>query len=49
MLSTLAVFITASQTEVDGFKEAITLVKGAKTSTAFSYAISQHKNYQREA
>ncbi|KAH0019445.1 CAT2 catalase, partial [Aureobasidium melanogenum] len=41
--------VTASQTEVNGFKEAITLVKGAKDfTTAFSYAISQHKNYQRE-
>jgi catalase len=41
--------VTAAQTEVSSFKEAVTLVKGAKDfATAFSYAISQHKNYQRE-
>ena len=41
--------VTAAQTEVGSFKEAVTLVKGAKDfATAFSYAISQHKNYQRE-
>ncbi|KAK6007205.1 hypothetical protein QM012_006213 [Aureobasidium pullulans] len=41
--------VTAAQTEVNSFKEAINLVKGAKDfTTAFSYAISQHKNYQRE-
>ncbi|THX60164.1 catalase [Aureobasidium pullulans] len=41
--------VTAAQTEASTFKEAIDLVKNAKDfSSAFSYAISQHKNYQRE-
>jgi catalase len=41
--------VTAAQTEANSFKEAIQLVKGAQDfTTAFSYAISQHKNYQRE-
>ncbi|CAD0106437.1 unnamed protein product [Aureobasidium uvarum] len=41
--------VTAAQTEVNSFKEAVNLIKGAKDfTTAFSYAISQHKNYQRE-
>ncbi|CAC9891233.1 unnamed protein product [Aureobasidium pullulans] len=41
--------VTAAQTEASTFKDAIDLVKNAKDfSSAFSYAISQHKNYQRE-
>ncbi|TIA43000.1 catalase [Aureobasidium pullulans] len=41
--------VTAAQTEASTFKDAINLVKNAKDfSSAFSYAISQHKNYQRE-
>ncbi|KAI5209584.1 catalase [Aureobasidium subglaciale] len=41
--------VTIAKTEVNSFKDTVELVKGAKDfTTAFSYAISQHKNYQRE-
>ncbi|KAI5274610.1 catalase [Aureobasidium subglaciale] len=41
--------VTIGKTEANSFKDTVDLVKGAKDfTTAFSYAMSQHKNYQRE-
>lgn len=41
--------VTAAQAEADSFKESVQLAKGAKdVASAFSYAISLHKNFQRE-
>lgn len=41
--------VTAAQVEAHSFKEAINMAKGAKDFlSAYTYAISQHKNYDRE-
>ncbi|KAI5208855.1 hypothetical protein AUEXF2481DRAFT_30944 [Aureobasidium subglaciale EXF-2481] len=41
--------VTIGKTEAISFKDTVELVKGAKDfTTAFSYAMSQLKNYQRE-
>lgn len=41
--------VTAAQVEAHSFKEAINLARGAKDFLgAYTYAISQHKNYDRE-
>jgi catalase len=41
--------VTASQVEPNSFKEAVKIAKGAKDFlNAYTYAISQHKNYDRE-
>jgi catalase len=41
--------VTAAQVQPDSFKEAIKMAKGAKDFIdAYTYAISQHKNFDRE-
>jgi catalase len=41
--------VTAAQVEPHSFKEAVNMAKGAKDFlSAYTYAISQHKNYDRE-
>jgi len=41
--------VTVSQVHADGFKENIKMVKGASNFVAaYAYAISQHKNFDRE-
>jgi len=41
--------VTASQVQPESFKEVVKIAKGAKDFiTAYTYAISQHKNYDRE-
>jgi catalase len=41
--------VTASQTKPESFKEAIQMVKGAKEFIdAYTFAISQHRNFDRE-
>ncbi|KAF2751416.1 catalase-domain-containing protein [Sporormia fimetaria CBS 119925] len=41
--------VTAAQVEPHGFKETLNMAKGAKDFlSAYAFAISQHKNYERE-